>query len=461
MLIHEPYKIKSVRNIPFTTFNERKRILRENKYNTTLIPADKITFDMTTQGTSAMSQEQMAALFIGDEAYAGAVNFYNLERAVRDVFGLKNVCPTHNRYGNVKLLTSIMVKSGKSVYSNSRFLKEIVEYYKGKFVNPSSREENGFSFLNVSEFVKAAAAETAYIYISLRSDAGNAVCPKCLKEIANFSRQSGIPLIIDASHIVLWADRVKNASAEYSAKKIAEIVKEVSSLATTVAFDATEDAMSNAGGFLATNDSRHHEAHQNEVVIYEGLHTYGGMAGRTMEVVAVGLRDMTDENNVKWYQQQIDLLSEMLKKHSVPHYRGIDGVYIYADKFLSHLKENRVHTLASALYLKAGIRASLGGRYIPAEILPVQTPRRALLNRHITQIGEAISELYGEADRIPALVLISEPQYHNEAEFDWLVPVIKPYEFECEPYTVHAIEKVAMKTVEERRKAMEEAGYNT
>ncbi len=461
MLIHEPYKIKSVRNIPFTTYNERKRILREHFYNTTLIPADKVTFDMATQGTSAMSQEQVAALFVGDEAYAGAVNFYHLENAVRDVFGLKNICPTHNRFGNIKLLTSIMVKSGKSAFSNIRQPKEIVEYYKGRFVQISSREENGFSILDVSEVKKAKKDETAYIFIDLRSDEGRPVCPSCLNEIAHFSKDSGIPLIIDCSNIVLWANRVKNVAKDYSSKRISEIIKEVSALATTVAFDAGQDAMSNVGGFLATNDPKHHEAHQNEVVIYEGLHTYGGMAGRTMEVVAVGLRDMTDENNAVWYQQQIDLLSEILSKERVPHYKGLDGVYLCADKFLSHLRENRTHTLATAIYLKSGVRAYLGGRYIPSEILPVQIPRRALLNRQVVQIAEAICELFREAAQIPALVLTNRPEYHNEAVFDWLIPVIRPYEFECEPYTVHAIEKIAMKSVEERRKAAEEAGYNT
>lgn len=461
MLIHEPYKFKSVRNISFTTFNERKRILREHNYNVTLIPANKVMFDMVTQGTSAMSQEQVAALFIGDEAYAGAVNFYHLEAAVRDIFGLKYTCPTHNKYGNVKLLTSILVKNGKSVFSNTIFPKELVEYYKGQFTHITSKEENGFSRLEILDGSKIEKDKVAYIYIDLRSDGGIPVSPVSIKEISKLAKAEGIPFIIDASNIVVWSNRVKNAFKEYSDKKVIDIIKEIASLATTIAFDAGQDAMSNVGGFLATDDPKHHEAHQNEVVIYEGLHTYGGMAGRTMEVVSVGLRDMVDENNVIWYQQQIDLLSDTLKRENVPHYRGIDGVYIYADRFLSSSKENRVHTIAAALYLKAGIRAYLCGRYIDTEILPIQIPRRALLNTQIVQIGRAIIELYKEASKIPSLTLMNKPMYHNEAVFDWLVPVITPFEFDCEPYTIHSIEKIAIKSVEERRKAMEEAGYNT
>ncbi len=461
MLIHEPYKIKSVRNIPFTTFNERKKILREHFYNTTLIPVDKVTFDMVSQGTSAMSQEQVAALFVGDEAYAGAVNFYHLEASVREVFGLQYVCPTHNRYGNIKLITSILVKNGKTVYSNIGFPKEIVEYYKGKFIQIASREEKGFSILDLSELTGARIDETAYIYIDLRSDYGIPVGIEWLKEIAIFSKKNGLPLIIDGSNVVIWALMIKNSYPEYSSKKISEIIKEIASLATTIAFDAGQDAASNVGGFLATNDPKYHESHQNEVVIYEGLHTYGGMAGRTMEVIAVGLREMVDENNVTWYKEQIDLMSKVLGDNFVPHYRGLDGVYLYADQILNHLTENRVHTLAASLYLKSGVRAYLGGRFIPTEILPVQIPRRALLNRQIVQIANAIAELFREAKNISPLILTNKPDYHNEAIFDWLVPVIKPYEFDCEPYIVHSIEKIAMKSVEERKKAIEEAGYNT
>ncbi len=463
MLTHEPYKFKSVRNIPFTSFDERKRILREHKYNVTLIPADKVTFDMTTQGTSAMSQEQVAALFVGDEAYAGAVNFYNLERAVRDVFGLKNVCPTHNRYGNIKLITSILVKNGKIVGSNIRFPKEIVEYYKGEFVHLSSKIEDGFSVIDISQIRKLSGAKdkTAYIFIDLRSDEGIPLSMGNLQEISKIVMSSGIPLILDGSHIVLWANSIKMSDKRYSSKKISEIIKETAGLATTLAFDAGQDATSNVGGFLATNDPKYHEAHQNEVVIYEGLHTYGGMAGRTMEVVAVGLRDMIDDNNVLWYSQQVEMLSQILSDNGVFHHKGLDGVYLYSDKFLRHLTENRLFTLAAALYLKAGIRASLGGRVYNDELLPVQIPRRALLNTQIREIAKAIVELYKEALGIPALMLINKPLYHNEAVFDWLVPIISPFEFTSEPYIVHAIERIAMKATEERKKAVEEAGYNT
>ncbi|MGB9600330.1 MAG: beta-eliminating lyase-related protein, partial [Myxococcota bacterium] len=463
MILHEPYKIKSVRNIPFTTIYERKKILREHFYNITLIPSGKVTFDMTTQGTSAMTQEQVSALFVGDEAYAGAVNFYHLEKAVADIFGLKFTCPTHNKYGNLKLLTSIFVKEGKMAASNTIFPKELIEYYKGEFFKIKSKVENGISRLDITDIKQLSdrKGQLAYIYIDLRSDEGIAVDINDIQEICRLLKDSGIPFIIDASNIVLWANVIKNSNTALSSKPISEIIKETAALSTTVVVDAGQDIKSNVGGFIATNNPKFHEAHQNEVVIYEGLHTYGGMAGRTMEVVAVGLRDMIVENDVIWYHQQIELLSNLLKENGVAHYKGIDGIYLETDKILNHIKENRVHTLAAALYLKSGIRAHIGGRYLDSEILPILLPRRALLNTQVAQIAEAIIELCKEATVITPLMLTNKPLYHNEAVFDWLLPIIKPYEFTCEPYIIHSIERIAMKSIEERRKAIEDAGYNT
>lgn len=463
MLIHEPYKIKSVRNIPFTTFNERKRVLLENFFNVVLIPVEKVTFDMITQGTSAMSQEQVAALFIGDEAYAGAVNFYNLEKTVREVFGLMYTCPTHNRYGNVKLLTSIFVKNGKEVYSNVLFPKEIVEYYKGEFFLLNSILQDDYVKIDSSilESILNKKDKIAYIYIDLRADNGIPIDFNSLVEFSRVANEANINLVLDTSHIVLYSNFLKHKYSEFKHKKIREILKDITKLAKTVSFDAGQDARCNGGGFLATNDQKHHELHQNEVVIYEGLHTYGGMAGRTMEVIAVGLRDMINDDDAIWYNQQVDLLSNILKENEVPHHKGIDGVYIHADKFLEHIKENHVHTLAASLYLKAGIRAGLWGKITESNLLPIQLPRRALLNTQIAQIAEAIVQLYRERKFIPPLRPLSTPLYHNEAKFDWSIPVLTPYEFDCEPYIIHSIERIAMKSYEERKKAMEEAGYNT
>lgn len=463
MLIHEPYKIKSVRNIPFTTIQERKRILRECHYNITLIPSGKVTFDMTTQGSAAMTQEQVSAFFVGDEAYAGAVNFYHLEKAVNDIFGLKYICPTHNRYGNLKLLTSIFVKNGKIAASNTIFPKELIEYYKGEFLHIKSKVENGISKLATNEIKKLLndKDKIAYIYIDLRSDEGIPADFENLKELSDLIKNQDIPFVIDASNIVLWANTIKSQNGYLSSKSISEIIKEVSSLATTVVVDAGQDIKSNVGGFIATNNPKYHEAHQNEVVVYEGLHTYGGMAGRTMEVVSVGIKDLIVENDVIWYHQQVELLSKLLKENGIAHYKGIDGIYLEADRILSHIKDNNVHTLAAALYLKSGIRAHLIGKYSNTKILPILLPNRALLNTQILQIAEAIIELSKEAKDIPPLILTNNPLYQNEAIFDWLVPVIKPYEFTCEPYIIHSIERIAMKSVEERRKAVEEAGYNT
>jgi len=199
--------------------------------------------------------------------------------------------------------------------------------------------------------------------------------------------------------------------------------------------------------------------YRNEVVVFEGLHTYGGMAGRTMEVFATGILEMVFEEQANWIKDQITLLAENLK--GIPFYKGADGIYLKADEFLPHLDQMQAQTLATSLYLKSGIRLFMENRFNTCQIVPVQIPRLTMTNFQLTQIAEAIKDLFEEKDKIVALDLTNTPVWEDETIFKWKRPLISNFDFTCEPFLIQNIEYVGVTTKEERLKDMKEAGYNT
>jgi len=465
MIKHEPYKIKSIRNINFYSMPERKAFLREVKYNTGLLPSSKVTFDMVNQGSSAMSQEQVAALFIGDEAYAGARNFITLTRAINAVFGKEHVCPVHNRYGGLKLLSSIFVSEGKIAAGNVPFPGNVVEYFGGTYENLKVDGENGcFRSINIEEtarFFGENSEKIAFVYVDIQGGGFNPVSIENLTELKKCADEHGVKVVLDASCIAGLAYYHMKNDDNYKNRKVGDLIKEIAACGHTVIFDAGQDSMSNVGGFLATNDPADHEKHQNEVVVYEGLHTYGGMAGRTMEAVSVGVREMADDLNAEWISHQVDIFAERLTKAGVPLIRGLNGVYLKTGELLHDTPGCSANTLAASLYLISGVRVNLEGAVCKNQMLPVLIPRRAFMNSQLEQIADAIISLYQQREKITSLMPENDPEYHYEAVFDWLIPELEEYMFTCEPYIIHAIEHVGMKSRDERRQAIEEAGYNT
>lgn len=460
---HEPFKTKTIRQLNFYSISERQRFLRNVKFNVGLLPVSAVTFGMTTQGTSAMSQEQVGSLFIGDEAYAGARNFQALEKSVKEVFDFKYVCPLHNRYGGIKLLCSIHVKKGAIIAGNNNFPKEVVEFFGGEYHNLTEDRKNDIDGnININElekFLKINKGKVPFLYIDLNADGYSVITKENLEEISGTAGKYNVRLVLDVSCITEYTYRISNNKSGHISFKSA--LQEIAKCGNTILFDAAQDAMSNIGGFLAADDFEEHERYQNEVVVYEGLHTYGGMAGRTMEVVAAGVREMADINNAEWTYHQAAQFAETLKKSKVPFTRGFNGVYLHADEFLPRIKNHRAHTLAASLYLICGLGTHLDGRFTESSKLPVLIPRRALRNTHLEETAQAIISLYKQRDRITPLELINDPKYHYEAEFEWLIPNLNEYEFDCEPYITHSIEHIGMKSKQERQKAVKEASYNT
>ncbi|MFO7979890.1 MAG: tryptophanase [Candidatus Aminicenantes bacterium] len=468
MIEQEPFKIKSVRNIYFSSLVERKRFLREAYFNTSLIPSSRIIFDMVTQGSSAMSQEQMAALFLGDEAYAGARNFHHLCQAVQEVFDLEFVCPTHNRLGGLKLLSSIYVNKNTKIGGNTLLPRQVVEYFGGIYhLFPIKSNKNSTYRIDLDaarRFLEQNKGKVPFIYIDLQTDGILPISFSCLKKLKDLCDSFRTLLVFDASCITEFSLYLSRHDKSHQNTPIREIIKKITSLASTILFDAGQDAMSNVGGFLATNNPEEHEKHINEVVVFEGLHTYGGMAGRTMEVVSVGLKEMVEEPLVHWIDHQVSSFCSYLEKREVPYKRSLNGVCLQVKEFLSNTEHNEhdlAHTLAAAIFLSSGVRTHLEGPYCKESLLPVLIPRRALMISQVEQIAEAIVKIYQQRKIIQPLIALNNPEYHYEARFGWLVPDLEEHIFTCEPYTIHAVEHVGSRSREDRRHCMLEAGYNT
>ncbi len=465
MAKHEPHKIKSIRNLTYFSLSDRLKYLRNVDFNVGLLPSSLVTFDMVSQGSSAMSQEQVGALFLGDEAYAGARNFVTLSQRIQDVFGLEFICPLHNLYGGLKLLSSIKVAPGVFVGGNSPAPRGVVEYFGGTY-QQFSQDEAGecpgkLDLEETRNFLAENSGHVAFLYVDLYSGGCLPITYDALASLREAADAADTLLVIDTSCIAQYARHLIGSEEAFQDGSVAEIIRKVSSLAHTVVCDAGQDAMSNVGGFLATNDAGEHEKHQNEVVVFEGLHTYGGMAGRTMEVVSVGLREMTDDLQADWIAHQTGLLATILESAGIPFFTGSSGVYLRADKILPQAGGYGASLLSAALYLASGIRAHIEGPYRKNALLPVLIPRRALMNTQLKEIAEAIVEVVKQAGDLTPLIPLNEPDYFYEGRYEWIAPHLEDFPFVSEPHVIHSIEHVGMKTREERQDAMAEAGYNT
>lgn len=463
MLTHEPHKIKTVRPLAFPSLEERKKYLAEARFNTYWLLPTQVTFDMCSYGTGAMSQEQRAGQLLGDEAYAGARNFEALEAAAREVFGHSYVCPTHNLLGAVKLVMSTMVPAGSAIPTNSRSHTDLL--LPRGLQAPYVRDENepvftGNTGIGLLDWTLGEAS-VPLILLEAFADGQHPFSLENLKEVRALADRRGIRLVLDGSRIVENAWYIQKHERGQADRSIAEITRQIAKTAHVFMLDGGHDARSNTGGFLSTDHPDDHERFMNEVVVYEGLHTYGGMAGRTMEVLARGLLEMVGEEEAHWIMEQNERFTQRLRDGGIPLERGCDGAYILADAFLPHLKEHQQETLAAALYLASGIRTMASGLVGKDTLLPVQVPRLAMTNDQLDQVAEAIIHLHAQADRIPPLQLKRGGRWRDQRAFHWVFPDLQPFELDTFPFEVHTIERVGVLSREGREKAMRAAGYNT
>jgi tyrosine phenol-lyase len=463
MVSHEPHKIKTVRLLSFPSVEERKKYLAEARFNVFNLTPSQVTFDMCSLGTNALSQEQLAGQLIGDEAYAGSRNFEALEKAVRQVLGHHYVCPTHNNLGSVKLVISTMQPPGSVLPSNARTKLDVFNPMGIQYPDVRDHEQPVFTGNMDLEKLEAILQQGNVALVGLQAfaDGQHPFSLQNLRAVRALAARYGLRLICDGSRVIENAWYIQRHEPGQADRSIADIVQQIVKTCNIFQIDGAQDPKCNTGGIVTTDNPDDHEKFMNEVVVYEGLHTYGGMAGRTMEVLARGLLEMCDEAEVHWVMHQTERFTQRLRDGGVPLERGCDGAYIKADEFLPRIHEHQQDTLSAALYLISGARAVAQGLVGRDNLLPVQIPRLAMMNEQLDQLADAIISLYGQRDGVTGLQATTTGTWRDQMQYYWVYPNLEPYEFDTFPYEIHTIEKVGVLTRGQREKAIRAAGHNT
>lgn len=450
----EPYKIKMVELLKMTTKAQRKKALLEAGYNTFLLRSEDVYIDLLTDsGTSAMSDHQWAGMMLGDEAYAGSRNFYHLEEVVRNIYGYKYLVPTHQGRGAENILSKILIKKGDIIPGNMYFTTTRLhqELAGGKFediiIDEAHDPENEFPFkgnvdLNKLEKLikKHGAAKIPYISIatSVNMAGGQPISMKNLKELRTLTNKHGIRIIHDMTRVAENAHFIQQREKGYQDKSIRDIVKEINSYTDGATMSAKKDALVNIGGFLAVNEWEVFEEARNMVVVYEGLHTYGGLAGRDMEAMAIGIMESINDDHIHARVGQVVYLGEKMISYGVPIVKPIGGhgIFVDAKKFLPHIPQDQfpAQTLAAEVYLDSGVRTmergvvsagrkANGENYYPKlELVRFTIPRRVYTQAHMDVIAESTARVYERRHKINGLKMIYEPKYLRffQARFEQL-----------------------------------------
>jgi len=372
----EPYKIKMVEPLFMTTREQRVKAMEEAGYNTFLLKSEEVYIDLLTDsGTSAMSDRQWAGMMLGDEAYAGSRNFYNLEAAIQKYYGYKHVIPTHQGRGAENLISRILIKPGDIVPGNMYFTttKLHQEMAGGTFVDiivDEAHDANSmFPFKGNVDLKKLEAVikehgakKIPYVSIAttVNMAGGQPMSLANLKAVRELTAKHGIRIIHDMTRVAENAYMIKLLEEGQRERSTADIVKELCSLTDGATMSAKKDALVNIGGFLALNEWDVFEEARNQVVIFEGLHTYGGLAGRDMEAMAIGISESVDEDHIRARVGQVFYLGKKLMDAGIPMVKpiGTHGVFLDAKAFLPHVPQLAfpAQTLAAELYLDAGVR---------------------------------------------------------------------------------------------------------
>ena len=440
----EPYKIKMVEPVFMTTKAQRKKAIEEAGYNTFLLKSADVYIDLLTDsGTSAMSDRQWAGLMMGDEAYAGSRNYYNLEETIQKYYSYKYVVPTHQGRGAEHILSQILISEGDYVPGNMYFTttKLHQELAGGKFVDVIVDEahdpESLFPFkgnVNLEKLEvlikKVGADKIPYVSIAttVNMAGGQPISLANLKALRELTNNYGIKIIHDMTRVAENAFMIQQKEEGYKNKTVAEIVYEICTLTDGATMSAKKDAMVNIGGFLAVNDPDVYEKAQNMVVVYEGFHTYGGMAGRDMEAMAIGITESVQDDHIRARVGQVHYLGQKLEKEGIPIVKpiGTHGVFLDAKKFLPHISQDKfpAQTLAAELYIESGIRAMERGIVSAGrnkktgehnnpnlELVRLTIPRRVYTQAHMDVIVESVCNVYKRRNAIKGMEMIYEPKY--------------------------------------------------
>lgn len=440
----EPWKIKMVEPARWTTREYRRGCMEEAGFNTFLLRSEDVYIDLLTDsGTSAMSDYQWAGLMLGDEAYAGSRNFYHLEANVQKYYGYKYVVPTHQGRGAEHLIAKIFIKPGDHIPGNMYFTTTRVhqELAGGTFHDiiideahdPQSEHpfKGNVDIEKLEELVRQVGKERIP-YLSLAATVnmagGQPVSMENLRRLREACNRHEIPILLDATRAIENAYFIQQREAGYREKPIAQILLEFCSYTDGSWMSAKKDTLVNIGGWLALNDSDKFDNARNLVVVYEGLHTYGGLAGRDMEAMARGIEESVDDDHIRARVGQVEYLGKKLIDWGIPIVLPIGGhaVFLDAKRFYPHIPQDQfpAQTLASEIYLEGGVRTMERGilsagrdpetgkhRYPRLELVRVTIPRRVYTQAHMDVTAETIEEVWWNRDRARGLRLVYEPKF--------------------------------------------------
>ncbi len=452
--IIEPHRVKMVEPIRLTDRAERERLIEKARYNLFLLHAEDVIIDLLTDsGTSAMSSEAWGAMMRGDESYAGARSWYRFRDTVRDIFGFEQVIPTHQGRAAERILFSVMVQPGSIVPNNTHFdtTRANIEFCGGKAVDlPCAEAADLQSDAPFKGNMDAAALENLVaehgpdkiplimVTITNNSGGGQPVSMANIREVSRIARAAGIPFYVDACRFAENAYFIKLREPGYEDTPVIDIAREIFSLADGCTMSAKKDAFANIGGFLCTNDAELAQRERNILILTEGFPTYGGLAGRDLEAIAIGLQEILDEHYLDYRLLSTRYVVNGLLKSGIPVVSPAGGhaVYLDARRFLPHIEPLHYpgQALAVELYIEAGIRGcEIGtvmfgmdphsGEERPArsELVRLAIPRRVYTQSHMDYVLEAIQYLWERRDAIRGMRIVKAPQFlrHFTAHFDW------------------------------------------
>jgi tyrosine phenol-lyase len=435
----------------------RERAIAAAGYNTFLLRSEDVYIDLLTDsGTSAMSDRQWAGMMLGDEAYAGSRNFYHLEAAVQNYYGYKYLVPTHQGRGAEHLISKSLIKAGDVIPGNMYFTTTRLhqELAGGTFVDVIIDEAHDPTNMhpfkgNVdlekleSLIKKVGAAKIPYVSLAgtVNMAGGQPVSMANVKALRDLCDRYGIRLYLDATRLAENAWFIQQREEGYAGQPIAAIVKEFCSYTDGAWMSAKKDHLVNIGGWLAMNHEDLFEAASNLVVVYEGLHTYGGMAGRDMEALAIGIEEALQDDHMNSRIGQVLYLGELLTDWGIPivHPVGGHAIFLDAKAIYAHVPQDRfpAQTLAAQLYLDSGIRAMERGvvsagrdpatgdhRYPKLELVRLTIPRRVYTQAHMDVVAEAVKSVYDERASVHGLEMVYEPKYLRffQARFEPVQP---------------------------------------
>lgn len=439
----EPYKIKMVEPIKMTSQPEREQAIRDAGYNTFLLRSEDIYIDLLTDsGVGAMSDRQWSGLMMGDEAYAGSRNFFRLRETIERCYGYKYTVPTHQGRGAEHIISQLLIRDGDYVPGNMYFTTTRLhqEMAGGTFVDviideahdPASSHpfKGNVDFAKLDRLVAEVGAQRIpYVCIAtcVNMAGGQPISLANLRQLRAWCDGHDILLMHDMTRLAENCYFIQKRESGYADKSIAQIAHEVCSLTDLATMSAKKDAMVNVGGFMAMNDADLYDQACNMVVVYEGLHTYGGMAGRDMEALAIGIEESLHDDHIRARVGQVEYLGNLLDMAGVPIVKPIGGhaVFLDARAILPHIPQDQfpAQALAAALYVNSGVRSMERGtvssgrdkttgenRMPKLELVRLTIPRRVYTQAHMDVVAESVIEVFHTAEQVQGLRFTSEPE---------------------------------------------------